>query len=113
MYRYENVSRFYLTLPSTVHGKGTPYSACEVFWFFARATNEPTFCLTTGTVFIFLTMPSADENHDVQIISKCLKLGPSESSKSEQAEKRDAVASEYSKSPHLANELFFRFAGGH
>ena len=68
-----------------MHGNGTPYSACEVFWFFARATNEPTFCLTTGTVFIFLTMPSADENHDVQIISKRLKLGPSESSKSEQA----------------------------
>ena len=95
MYRYENVSRFYLTLPSTVHGNGTPYSACEVFWFFARATNEPTFCLTTGTVFIFLTMPSADENHDVQIISKRLKLEPSESSKSEQAGKRDAVAPEY------------------
>ena len=42
----------------------------KYFGFFARATNEPTFCLTTGTVFIFLTMPSADENHDVQIISK-------------------------------------------
>ena len=67
VYRYENISRFYLTLPSTVHGNGTPYSACEVFWFFARATNEPTFCLTIGTVFIFLTMSSADENHDLEI----------------------------------------------
>ena len=86
MYRYENVSRFYLTLPSTVHGNGTPYSACEVFWFFARATNEPIFGLTTGTVFIFVTMPSADDDHDVLIISKRLKPGPNEPSKSKQAE---------------------------
>ena len=67
VYRYENVLRFYLILPSTVHGNGTPYSACEVFWFLARATNESIFCLTTSTVFIFLTTPCADENHDLEI----------------------------------------------